>query len=236
MEQTNTQHQPMKAFLRLRHESRAMLTRLRVSRKSSRDSCLSGNVSTRQHISKLSSVCSRQGFPPMALTSRSFLSSPMRPNARIFSSHAKPGSPFCSIRSQTFPWNTWMRDKTTHERAANKHESISLSKGGTKKVASRVLNVTVARKILEPFQPTQTAPLRKEYDFLWRETSMARWGTHTAVKVHHLSPFWFLGFLAWGTSVLQLLIQADFRKTEAQADDQTHGLTTKKRSYCATPE
>lgn len=74
---------------------------LRVVRKSSRDSCLSGNVSTRQHISKLSSVCSRQGFPPMALASRSFFSSPMRPYVRMFSSHAKPGSPFCWMRSHT---------------------------------------------------------------------------------------------------------------------------------------
>lgn len=93
--------EPVAMTVKISHKRRGTPSDLRVVRKSSRDSCLSGNVSTRQHISKLSSVCSRHGFPPMALASRSFFTSPMRPYVRIFSSQAKPGSPFCCIRSQT---------------------------------------------------------------------------------------------------------------------------------------
>ena len=61
-----------------------------------------GNVSTRQHNSYDSNDCSRQGLPPF--TRRSFQLGPssIRPNFCIFSSHARPGSPFTRRRSATF--------------------------------------------------------------------------------------------------------------------------------------
>ena len=61
---------------------------------SSSDAWRAGNVSTRQHSSYDSSDCSRHGFPPFTFMSLKLGGSHMRPYFCMFSSHARPGSPF----------------------------------------------------------------------------------------------------------------------------------------------
>ena len=64
--------------------------------------CFAGNVSTRQHSSYDSSDCSRHGFPPFTRRSFQFTPSAMRPYFCMFSSHARPGSPFTRRWFATF--------------------------------------------------------------------------------------------------------------------------------------
>jgi hypothetical protein len=84
----------------------------RVSAKSVRVVWLCGNVSTRQHSSLDSSVCSKHGLPPAARASRQSGGSPMRPYARMLSSHANPGSPFFTTRAAMPSYRCPRRAKT----------------------------------------------------------------------------------------------------------------------------